>query len=234
MPLDEDEIRDVVRGMQAYYNERAEQYDDWYRNVGMYANRYAGPEAEAAWHAEVAQIQSWVEGFGQAHVLEIASGTGWWTRCLAGRVQVTALDYAPAMLEVLRRRLAEEHLRADLARGDAYHLPFARHSFDGCFFGFWLSHVPHPLLEPFFAEVARVVRPGGEVLIVDSHPMRGELPGQELKQERILNDGSRHDIVKVYHTPASLAELLAQHGAAVHTWTSGRFFVAGTYRTREA
>ena len=75
-------------------------------------------------------------------------------------------------------------------------------------------------------------RPGGVVLIVDSKPFRGEAPGVELKQERVLNDGSRHQIVKVYQTPESLAALLAHYGDGVATWASGAYFTAGAYCPR--
>jgi hypothetical protein len=89
--------------------------------------------------------------------------------------------------------------------------------------------VPSPLLDPFFDEVCRVVRVGGAVMIVDSKPFRGEAPGAELKQERVLNDGSRHQIVKVYHTPESLRALLERYGANVETRTTGSFFTIGTF-----
>lgn len=123
-----------------------------------------------------------------------------------------------------------ENVSAALARADAYHLPFADRSFDCCFFGFWLSHVPSQLHPQFFGEVGRVVRAGGAVMLVDSKPFRGEAPGAQLKPERILNDGSRHQIVKIYHTPESLRNVLQRYGADVRTWTSGHFFTAGYYR----
>ena len=50
-----------------------------------------------------------------------------------------------------------------------------------------------------------------------------------LKQERILNDGSRHHIVKVYHTPETLRAVLETYGTNVQTWTSGKFFLAGQF-----
>src|ERR687885_57257 len=52
--------------------------------------------------------------------------------------------------------LEDEDARARLVRADAYQLPFAGGSFDCCFFGFWLSHVPQALLATFFGEVQRV------------------------------------------------------------------------------
>jgi len=225
VPLPLDEMHDIIGGMQAYYDERATQYDDWYNHVNLYDD----PPNNNAWHAEVAQLTEWVQAFGQGRLLEIASGTGWWTRRLAQRAAVTTLDYAPAMIAVLRGRLRAEGESADVTRGDAYRLPYASGAFDACFFGFWLSHVPSPLLDTFFGEVCRAVRRGGRVMIVDSKPFRGEAPGTELKQERVLNDGSRHQIVKVYHTPESLRALLEQYGANVETRTTGRFFTVGEF-----
>jgi ubiquinone/menaquinone biosynthesis C-methylase UbiE len=224
-PLPLDEMHDVIHGMQAYYDERATQYDDWYNHINLYDD----PANNAAWHAEMEQLTMWVQAFGQGRLLEIASGTGWWTRRLARRAAVTTLDYSPAMIDVLRGRLQVEGQRADVSRGDAYRLPFASGVFDSCFFGFWLSHVPSPLLDTFFGEVCRVVRIGGSVLIVDSKPFRGEVPGMELKQERVLNDGSRHQIVKVYHTPDSLRALLERYGPHVETRTTGKFFTVGSF-----
>ncbi len=213
--------------MKVYYEERAGQYDDWYHHINLYDD----PENNEAWRAEVERLSGWVQAFGQGRVLEIASGTGWWTRFLARRAAVTTLDYSPAMIAMLCRRLQENGVRADVTRGDAFHLPFAPAVFDCCFFGFWLSHMPSALLPSFFADIARVLRPGGQVMIVDSKPFRGEQPGAELKQERILNDGSRHHIVKVYHTPETLRALLEGVGVDVRTWDTGRFITVGTYRT---
>ena len=225
-PLSADEVRAVVSAMQTYYDERAHEYDEWYQHRKLYAD----PANDEAWHKEVSRMTGWVQAFGSGRLLEIASGTGWWTRHLARRAQVTTLEYAPAMIDMLKRRLREEGASALVTRGDAYALPFAEGSFDGCFFGFWLSHVPPELLPVFFGEVRRVVRAGGEVLLVDSKPFRGEAPGAPLKQERMLNDGSRHHIVKVYHTPETLRALLEAYGTNVQTWTSGKFFTAGRFR----
>src|SRR5438045_2907994 len=81
VPLPNDELRGIVRGMQAYYDERAGQYDEWYNHVNMYDD----PQNNLAWHAELEQLTAQVQSFGEGRLLEIASGTGWWTRHLARR-----------------------------------------------------------------------------------------------------------------------------------------------------
>jgi ubiquinone/menaquinone biosynthesis C-methylase UbiE len=110
-------------------------------------------------------------------------------------------------------------------RADAYALPLASSSYDCCFFGFWLSYVPYARLADFLGEVRRVVRPGGQVLVVDSAPAEpGQVPGVEFLHERVLNDGSRRKVLKTLHTPETIAEALAPLGPVIEAWGTGRFF----------
>lgn len=207
--------------MRAYYDQRADEYDQWYLREGRFASR---PDPQR-WHAEVALLRERVAGFGRGRLLEIAAGTGWWTQHLARRAAVTALDYAPAMLAQIDRRLRAQGLRADRLRGDAYRLPLAPAAFDCCFFGFWLSHVPAARLGAFLAELRRVIRPGGSVLVVDSGLGGAERePGAEYFDERVLNDGSRHMVLKILHTPTTMAQALAPLGTVRDAWATGIFF----------
>ena len=85
-------------------------------------------------------------------VLEVAAGTGWWTRRLAPRNRVIATDYAPEMI-ACARRLAGPSDAVERCRADAYRLPVAEGAVDACFFGFWLSHVPVSRAVEFMREV---------------------------------------------------------------------------------
>jgi demethylmenaquinone methyltransferase/2-methoxy-6-polyprenyl-1,4-benzoquinol methylase len=215
--------------MRAYYNQRAAEYDQWYRREGRFARR---PDAER-WHAEVALLRERVAAFGSGRLLEVAAGTGWWTQHLARRAAVTVIDYAPAMLAQLETRLSAQGLHANRLRSDAYRLPLARASFDCCFFGFWLSHVPYARLPQFLEELRRVVRPLGQIMVVDSAPTEpDQLPGVEFLHERVLNDGSRHAVLKVLHTPETLGDALAPLGALVEAWSTGTFFSAAIVQIR--
>src|SRR6266581_2093405 len=76
------------------------------------------------------------------HTLELACGTGNWTRLLALRAtSLTALDGAPEMIDIARRRVGHptELILADIF---AWEPP---RRYDSVFFSGWLSHVPPQL-----------------------------------------------------------------------------------------
>jgi ubiquinone/menaquinone biosynthesis C-methylase UbiE len=219
-------VSDLDDAMRRYYARRAPEYDDWYERRG----RYDDPATNAPWHAEVAELERIAATGGTGHLLDVACGTGRWTARFAANpavARVTALDRAPEMLERTRARLAGLALTAELVRGDAYALPFAADSFDSCFFGFFLSHVPLDRVAGFLGELRRVLRPGGEILVFDSLLAPGREPLQV--QERPLNDGSRHRVLKIYYTPETLAAVLAELTApgSVATRATGAYFVVG-------
>ncbi|MEM8531627.1 MAG: class I SAM-dependent methyltransferase [Chloroflexota bacterium] len=209
------------QSMRRYYDLLSREYDEWHHREGKFADR---PDNNQ-WHAEISQLCERVQPFGYGRLLEIAAGTGRWTQYLARHAKVVALDYAPLMLQQTQLRLHKQNMAAQCVRGDAYTLPFGAASFDGCFFGFWLSHVPLVWLQAFLADVRRVVRRGGQVLVVDSAPKMPERqPNVEYILERVLNDESRHDVLKIFHTPETLAATLTPLGKVLDTWATGRFF----------
>lgn len=92
-------------------------------------------------------------------VLNAGAGQGTFSKRLEERgFDVTSVDDSEAAVEVLRRRLAGEVRRADVAS-----LPFADESFDAAVLGEVLEHVPDDAAA--LREVARVLRPGGVVAI---------------------------------------------------------------------
>ena len=158
--------------------------------------------------------------------MTFSSSTRWWTEHLAQRAKVTTVDYAPAMLAQLQSRLRRHGLHAESIRADAYALPLALATFDCGFAGFWLSHVPYARLHEFLSGVRRMLRRGGQVMIIDSARTEPEhQPGVEYFQERILNDGSQHQVLKIWHTPQTLTSTLAPLGRVEEAWETGMFFV---------
>jgi SAM-dependent methyltransferase len=98
-------------------------------------------------------------------VLDAACGTGRYSQYLAERGhQVIGVDRSPEMLAKARAKLPQ----AEFREGDLGALPLASGSVDAAICTLALVHLPE--LSRAVAELARVVRPGGRVIISDVHP----------------------------------------------------------------
>jgi demethylmenaquinone methyltransferase/2-methoxy-6-polyprenyl-1,4-benzoquinol methylase len=99
-------------------------------------------------------------------VLDVASGSGDLARAFAARgARVCMSDINRAMLARGRGRLLDAGRLAPAVQCDAEHLPFASGSFDCVSVGFGLRNMTHK--EAALAEMARVLRPGGRLLVLE-------------------------------------------------------------------
>lgn len=100
-------------------------------------------------------------------LLEVGVGTGLALRRYKPHLDVTGIDFSPQMLAKARRKVKEQRLAhvTGLHQMDARELDFADASFDTVVAMYLVSVVPEP--EKVVAEMARVCKPGGEVLIVN-------------------------------------------------------------------
>lgn len=95
-------------------------------------------------------------------ILDVACGTGDFTEmCRARGAEVFATDYAAQMLHHANLR----GMRGLLVRGDAMNMPLATGAFDALVCGFALRNFAQ--LQPAFDEMARVLRPGGRVGLLE-------------------------------------------------------------------
>jgi demethylmenaquinone methyltransferase / 2-methoxy-6-polyprenyl-1,4-benzoquinol methylase len=104
-----------------------------------------------------------------ARVLDVASGSGDLARAFAKRAgpggQVWMTDINPAMLAVGRDKLIDAGIFAPLALCDAEKLPFAADTFDCVSVAFGLRNMTRK--EQALAEMARVAKPGGRVIVLE-------------------------------------------------------------------
>ncbi len=104
---------------------------------------------------------------GSGKVLEVGVGTGLSLPEYKSHLEITGIDLAPEMLERARERVAAEKLTnvAGLYEMDAGNLQFPDASFDTIVAMYVITVVPDP--EKVMRELARVVKPGGEVMLVN-------------------------------------------------------------------
>ena len=105
-------------------------------------------------------------------VLEVGVGTGLNMPFWPAHGEVTATDLSPRMLERARERAAELGLVADLRVADVQALQFPDGTFETAVATCVFCSVPDPVLG--LRELSRVVRPGGQILLLEH--MRPENP----------------------------------------------------------
>jgi len=111
-------------------------------------------------------------GLSPGEVLLSGIGTGLDLPWLPSIHRYTGIDLTPAMLERARRRARDAGVAIRLEVGDAMALPYAGDSFDCVVMHLILAVVPAP--ERALAESARVLRPGGRILLLDKFLRAGQ------------------------------------------------------------
>jgi ubiquinone/menaquinone biosynthesis C-methylase UbiE len=195
----------IDEGMRSYYEQRAVEYDDWWLGTGLFRER-----ERLGWDAEVGELVQLLESLEPARVLDVACGTGFLTRHLRG--DVTAIDQSPSMAEIASARLPQARVMV----ADAVPLPFADGEFERVFTSHFYGHLLERERTVFLREGRRVA---SAFLVVDSALRPGVEP--EERQQRMLNDGSYHEVYKRYFTGPGLAEELGG-GEVLH---AGHWFV---------
>ncbi|MFG2862188.1 class I SAM-dependent methyltransferase [Streptomyces sioyaensis] len=109
--------------------------------------------------------RAWVARQAKGEVLEVAIGSGLNLEFYPAGISLTGFDLSRPMLDLARDRAAGLGLEVDLREGEAHELPFSDDSFDTVVCTLGLCSVPDE--RPVIAEMYRVLRPGGRLLLLD-------------------------------------------------------------------
>jgi ubiquinone/menaquinone biosynthesis C-methylase UbiE len=198
--------------LQQYYAKRATEYEAI----------YAKPERQADLAAMTMAI---VDAFSGRRVIEVACGTGWWSRHIASvAASLDAYDINEETLAIARMKPVPPD-RARFAIGDAYAPPAANDSsqpYDAAFAGFWWSHVLKRDVSRFLEALHRVLAPGAKVVFLDnryvagsSTPMSRVDANGDGWQLRKLGDGSQHEVLKNFPSEQELRAAVAPYASDV-------------------
>jgi len=195
-------MSDAASQMHAYYAARAPYYDAVYLK----------PERQADIAFLSAHLPERLRG---RAVIEVACGTGYWTRHLAPAcARMVATDGTDEPLAFARLRPGTGQV--DFHKADAYALPADLGHFDGAFAGLWFSHVPIERRLAFLNGLHARLRPGARVLFLDNAEIQcREFPIVETDahgntyQQRTLRDGSVHRVLKNFPPASVLHALIA-------------------------
>jgi demethylmenaquinone methyltransferase / 2-methoxy-6-polyprenyl-1,4-benzoquinol methylase len=159
-----------------------------------------------------------------AHVLDVCTGTGdligHLQACLGPSGRITGLDFSANMLAIAQQRFATTP-NVQFVQGDAMALPFADASVDGAIVSFGLRNVAN--VAQVLAQMARVVKPGGWVVNLDTCP-NPPLPGYQFyfnhvmpRLGRLLSNnptayGYLAKSTQGFYAPQQLGDLFRQAG----------------------
>jgi SAM-dependent methyltransferase len=204
-----------------YYRERAGEYDAV----------YAKPERQE----DLAELNDLVAPLvAGRRVLEIAAGTGYWTRVMSGSAAaITATDLNAETLELAREReYGGAAVTFQLA--DAYALDQVPGEFDTAFAGFFWSHVLRGDLPRFVAGVSARMGPGARLVVLDNryvpgsnHPISRTTDAGDTYQRRALNDGRSFEILKNFPDRLQFTADVAGVTTDVQ-WTQLRYYWLAT------
>ena len=198
----------VQHDMRAYYAQRAAYYE----------RVYFKPERQT----DLRAMEAWLPTqFAGRDVLEIACGTGWWTAPGARDARAwLATDLNPETMAVARAKALPACVQ--FATVDAYSMAeLGGRTFDAAFAGCWWSHVPLQTLPAWLDTLHARLRPGARVVMLDnsyvsqsSTPLSREDVHGNTYQNRSLDDGSVHEVLKNFPTAEQAIAMLGPRARA--------------------
>ena len=205
-----------------YYRRRADEYERIYQK----------PERQE----DLARMKKHLRWeLGGRHILELACGTGYWTAAIAEVVSsLHGIDANTEVLKIARSKQLDP-ARIVFTKGDAFSPPHDLGKFTAGFAAHWWSHVPLARLPAFLEKFHAALQPGARVVFMDnryvpgsSTPIcRADAAGNTY-QQRQLDDGTSHEVLKNFPTANQLREILQCYSDSVRI-VEFTYFWCATY-----
>ena len=179
-----------MRQQITYYQKRAKEYELIYDN-------------EDRQH-DLKEIKSYLgKQFLDKDILEIACGTGYWTKVLAKKVKsIVATDVNQTVIDIARQK---KYPRKNVfyKKIDYRELDQLQSTYDGLFGGFIWSHIAKQKFEHFLTIISSRLNEGAELIFIDNKYVHGKstpLSRQDSHgntyQKRTLHSGEEFEVIK--------------------------------------
>jgi demethylmenaquinone methyltransferase/2-methoxy-6-polyprenyl-1,4-benzoquinol methylase len=216
----------TVESMRDYYARRAAYYE----------RVYLKPERQR----DLRAMEAWLPSmFVDRRVLEVACGTGWWTPHGASLAREwLATDLNAETIELARRKEMPSCVRFEIV--DAYTFAeLGERRFDAAFAGCWWSHVPLGRLPRWLDALHGRLESGARVVMLDnSYVQSSRTPSNtpisrrdadgNTYQQRTLDDGSVHEVLKNFPTREQAFSMLGER-AVEPQWIQHEHYWALSY-----
>ncbi len=163
------------------YSQEPENADRFTAAFDRFYTRFAPAYDQLVWRLPT--WRTWIESalpyLQGPRILEVSFGTGYLMTRYAQHFETYGADYNARMVATAQQNLDRQGLSAGLLRADVVYLPFAGNTMDSVVNTMAFSGYPHA--QHALAEIGRVLKPGGRLIIVDiNYPRDGNWPGNAL------------------------------------------------------
>lgn len=200
---------DYDRDIVDYYRKRASYYEDiYYRKSNVIR-----PELKE-------MSNKLAEYLKNRTVLEIACGTGYWTKILSMTAkQIMATDILQEMLNFAKRKTYSCPIKFQIE--NAFDLSFEDNAFSGGVTMFLFSHIRKEKISFFLKEFHRVLKPQAKIFIADNCYFSG-IGGELVTKKddintyklRKLKDNTKQLILKNYYSKNDLVDIFSKYASS--------------------
>lgn len=212
--------------LKTYYQKRAKEYDKVYQKLERQSDLKA-------------LHQYLKKAFKNKKVLEIACGTGYWTKTIAEScTSILATDINVEVLEIARNKNYRK-TPVEFKELDLWSLQNIDNQFDSVFGGFIWSHILKKDLPRFLKILTHQITQNGELVFIDNKYVQGSsTPISRTDEEgntfqtRQLQNGEEYEVLKNFPTRTEIENLVQGFGLEMEWLELDYFWISRIKQSR--